>query len=914
MFASLVVITGLKLSAFDYIGAPSPFLLYFVSIITAAWVGGMSAGVVITILSAALTSYFFMVPYYAIRIENFETVVQLAVFLFEGLSITAITARLRSERMRADDAVRKSQYSVAKLEGVLHSVTDGITVQSAEGQLIFANDAAARITGFPSAQALLAAPTTETITGFEVLNPDGSPYPLAELPGRIVLQGRPAAERLLRFRILATGIERWTLVRATGIRIADDPVQYAVNVFQDVTEARREQEVRRLREEWFSTTLRSIADAVITTDAQGKITFMNPPAEKLTGWSARSADGKSLQEVFNVVDEDTRAPLLAPEARMLQEPGTAGISPNAILLRPDGTESSIDESIAPIHATQAEAVGMVLVFRDVSERRADDRRRAFLARASAELNASLDYKQTLASVAQLAVPTIADFCTVDIVEHGQPKRLAVAHVDPAKAEAVLDIMRSFPVDTGKPVFVPNIPETMLLAAASDDEHLERLRTLQLRSFITVPLEAYGRVIGVVELAMAESGREYGPKDLTLALALAERASLAIHNAHLYAEATEARRNAERASRTKDEFLAMLGHELRNPLAPITTAIELMKLTAPASLDYERAIIERQVKHLVRLVDDLLDVSRSAHGKFLLVREEIEVIDIVTSALQQVDLLLEERRHHISTTVPKGLWVSGDRVRMLQVFSNLLMNAAKYTEPGGQIEISARREADLVHITVKDNGVGIAPELLPHVFEVFVQASQSIERTQGGLGLGLAIVRNVVELHGGKVFAHSLGAGRGSEFRVELPSSNGDSASVPIQTVTTSTVPSGIKVLMVDDNEDALDLLHHALSLAGYDAHTAYDGAEALRLAEQLKPDIALLDIGLPGMDGYELARRLRTLPFATALKLVAITGYGQPSDRERTHAAGFDEHLVKPVLVDQVKAVLERLLGIETKR
>jgi CheY-like chemotaxis protein len=260
-------------------------------------------------------------------------------------------------------------------------------------------------------------------------------------------------------------------------------------------------------------------------------------------------------------------------------------------------------------------------------------------------------------------------------------------------------------------------------------------------------------------------------------------------------------------------------------------------------------------------------------------------------------------------MPRGLRVLGDPVRLAQVLSNLLTNAAKYTMPGGRIEVVGRREGDRIVVVVRDDGVGIDPELLPHVFELFVQGGQSLDRAKGGLGLGLAIVRNIVELHGGRVFAESAGAGQGSEFRVALPALEGTPAD---ETGPGPLAPSAgtgrRKVLLVDDNEDALVLLGEALTLAGYDVRTASDPITALERAGEVKPMAAVLDIGLPVMDGYELARRLRATPGLEDLKLVALTGYGQPGDRARAREAGFDEHLVKPVVVDELERVLERLV------
>jgi PAS domain S-box-containing protein len=372
-----------------------------------------------------------------------------------------------------------------------------------------------------------------------------------------------------------------------------------------------------------------------------------------------------------------------------------------------------------------------------------------------------------------------------------------------------------------------------------------------------------------------------------------------------------REAAEAANRAKDEFLAMLGHELRNPLSPILTALHLMKLRGAPGAERERTVIERQVNHLARLVDDLLDVSRIARGKVELKEEIIEMAEVIAKAIEMASPLLEQRTHTLITRVARtGLAVKGDPTRLSQVISNLLTNAAKYTPPSGRIVVSAARDNDEVVIRVRDSGIGLTPEVLPHIFDLFVQEPQAIDRSQGGLGLGLAIVRSLIERHGGSISASSDGPGCGSEFLVRLP------IAPPVQS--TDEMPPAVsaavepleltagarRVLVVDDNADAAEMLYELFGSKGYQARIAYDGPSALRLAETFVPDIAFLDIGLPVMDGYELAGRLRELPGLTSIRLVAVTGYGQESDKQKSQEAGFDHHLVKPVDFDEVEAIL----------
>jgi signal transduction histidine kinase len=373
------------------------------------------------------------------------------------------------------------------------------------------------------------------------------------------------------------------------------------------------------------------------------------------------------------------------------------------------------------------------------------------------------------------------------------------------------------------------------------------------------------------------------------------------------ELVTSRRRAEEASRAKDEFLAMLGHELRNPLAPLVTALHLMKLRAPESLERERSVIERQVKNLARLVDDLLDVSRIARGKVELRREPVELGVVVAQGIETASPLIESRRHRLTVDVPGwGMEIVADPSRLAQVIANLLTNAAKYTDPGGNLRVRASLDEKGLVLEVSDDGIGIAPELLPHVFDRFFQARQGPDRALGGLGLGLALVKSLVELHGGTVSAESAGPGRGSTFTVRLPlllpreMRAGDGRRLEELPMRKPRVR--LRMLVVDDNVDAAESLRDFFVLLGHDVQVAHDASGALRLAGEQPPELALLDIGLPGMDGYELARQLRAV--APDVYLIAATGYGQETDRRAAREAGFDRHLVKPLSIDELETLV----------
>ncbi len=364
--------------------------------------------------------------------------------------------------------------------------------------------------------------------------------------------------------------------------------------------------------------------------------------------------------------------------------------------------------------------------------------------------------------------------------------------------------------------------------------------------------------------------------------------------------------AEHINRVKDEFLATLSHELRNPLAPIVTALQLMKMHPDAeALSKERQIIERQVQHMVRLVDDLLDVSRISQGKLELQMQQLELAAVVNSATEIARPLIEQRKHRLTIDVPvSGLAFTGDEVRMVQVVTNLLTNAAKYTPAGGAIRVTGSRHGDEAVLSVSDNGHGITRDLLARIFEPFVQAPRPVDRGAGGLGIGLTLVRSLLQLHGGSVTAYSDGPGKGSEFLVKLPMEVTAVSLPPDTDVAARTPATRSRVLVVDDNADAAVLLAELLRTRGHDVRVAYDGAEALNVIVSFVPDTAVLDIGLPGMDGYELARHLRER-LGKACSLVALTGYGRAEDRHKSRAAGFDTHLVKPVDPTQIIRLVE---------
>jgi PAS domain S-box-containing protein len=442
-------------------------------------------------------------------------------------------------------------------------------------------------------------------------------------------------------------------------------------------------------------------------------------------------------------------------------------------------------------------------------------------------------------------------------------------------------------EIGKRSELADIP-ILILSAKADEELKIELLAGRAQDFVTKPFSEKDLLVRVRNLIEVRQSQE--------------------RERRLYQAVLESEARAREADRRKDEFLAMLGHELRNPLAPIMTALQVMDLKDETSSSKERQLIDRQVRHLGRLVDDLLDIARVTRGKLRINKKRIDLALVIERAVEMASPLFEQRSHNLRLVVPRtGLVVDADASRLAQVVANLLTNAAKYTEPGGSIVLTALAEGDRIIVAVKDNGQGIAPDLLPQIFDLFVQGQRTLERAQGGLGIGLALVRNLVELHGGHVEAKSGGAGQGSEFVIELPAASDEGPPAPLSARVPAVdhSPSRSRVLVVDDNVDAAEVLAEALGLLGHDVVIAHDGPAALAAAKTFPATTALLDIGLPVMDGYELASLLRQVWADRPVQFVAITGYGQETDKEKSKVSGFDAHLVKPVDLNDLRVLFE---------
>ena len=899
----------------------------------------------------------------------------------------------------------------------------------------------------------------------------------------------------------------------------------------------RAEEDLRKQSEWLRVTIASIGDAVISTDVQGKVTFMNAAAEHLTGWPQAEGVGRPLLDVFHIVHEQTRQPAEDPASRALREGMVVGLANHTVLIRRDGTERPIDDSAAPIRGDSGSPIGAVLVFRDVTERRRAEEARAQLAaivessqdaivskttegiiqswNAAAERLFGYTAEEAMGQPITLIIPAdrqgeerliiervlrgerVDHFETVRVnkagrllnislsvsplcdrdgcvigaskiarditaqkqaeqerrrlqrqveeersrlaeVFHRAPSFLAVLrgpdHVFELANERYYELIGKRDI-VGKPVrdALPEIEgqgflelldgvyrsgeafvaTDMTVMIQRDPQRPPEQRSLE---FVYQPLrDADGSVSGILAQGIDLTERKRAQESLARVTAESERqrrlyetilsntpdfvyvfsldhrvlyandalltmwgltwqdtvgktfldvgyepwhaemhnreidkvratkqpvrGEVPFHGTHgrrIYdyifvpvlgadgeveavagttRDVTE-RRQMEDAlretDRNKDEFIALLAHELRNPLAPLRNGLEVMRLAEgdESVVAQARGIMERQLTHMVRLIDDLLDISRLSQNKMELRFSRVLLSDIVTSAVETARSAIEAAGHELTIRLPaEPVFLDADLTRLAQVFNNLLSNSAKYTENGGRIRLTAQRQGEQVVVSVQDTGIGIPADALPSVFDMFAQVDRSVERSTGGLGIGLALVKGLVEKHGGTVTAISEGQGKGSTFTVALPAIASEVEPLAADAADGESPPAGHKrrILVVDDNPDSIESMSMMLELAGNEVATADDGLAAVEAAARFQPDVILMDVGMPKLNGHDATRRIRQQPDGSRALIIALTGWGQQEDRALSKAAGCDGHLVKPVKLPELEALLSEL-------
>ena len=594
---------------------------------------------------------------------------------------------------------------------------------------------------------------------------------------------------------------------------------------------------------------------------------------------------------------------LAPEARPMRLAAVEGRQVDGVVvdvLRPDGRRVTLIENAAPLFDSDGRIRGAIGIFVDITDRRRVEQEQRFLSNASRVLSSSLDYETTLSELARLVVPMFGDYCAVDVLrEDGRFARVDFVIVDPDRA-ALAEALRRYPpvmtVDspaaralrTGEPVIVEEVTPELQTRSAQSAEHLEALQRLAPRAFMMVPLRARGRSLGLLT-AGSVSARRYDDRDLALASDIAGRAALALDNALLY-------RDAQDANRLKEDFLATLSHELRTPLNALLGWTHILKVSSLDEASRKRALesIERNAHAQGVLINDLLDVSRIVSGRLRLDIQTVDLAVVVLAAIDAVRPAVRAKEIEFSVSLaPVTGEVRGDPDRLQQVIWNLLSNAVKFTPSSGRVSLKLEETGGAVQIVVADSGAGIDPAFLPHVFERFRQADSSTTRTQGGLGLGLAIVRHLVDLHGGAVTVESKGVGTGSTFVVTLPTRRATAPRVA-ETPDASPRLDGVRVLAVDDEEDSRELILMSMQIAGAEVMVVSSAPSALAALSDFEPDVIVADLAMPGMDGFTLMEELGAVGGAHAPPVIALSAYTAPADIQRAQQAGFARHLGKP--------------------
>jgi PAS domain S-box-containing protein len=653
-------------------------------------------------------------------------------------------------------------------------------------------------------------------------------------------------------------------------------------------ERKRAEKAMRESERRFRLLFETTSDGVCLHDRSGVVREVNDAYCTMSGYGREELRGMHLERL-----EAIEAPAeIAARVRRITAAGHDRFESRH--RRRDGTTFDVD--VTALHLAGNGDERIALFVRDITERRHAASFAEALNVIGQLVHATRDIDEIMRSALQAAAAALgASSAAVALRDGGH---WIVRYVHGRRAQAVGATMRDdeerhavLAIEQRRPVAVND-------ALHDGRVNREHMAAVGIRSALVVPLLVRGDAIGVCFFDYQDAAVELGPAHLDFAVKLGSSMSLAVENARLFADLQE-------GTRMRDEFLGMLSHELRNPLAPIRNSLFVLERAAPGSAPAARArqIIGRQTEHLTRLVDDLLDVTRIARGKIELHRTRTELGELVRRVCDDHRSVLQEHGMSLAVEVAGAVWVDADETRISQVMGNLLQNAARFGRRGGTVSVGSGIEEARAWIRVRDDGLGIAPEVLPHVFEPFVQAEHDLARTKGGLGLGLALVKGLVELHGGAVSARSAGAGLGAEFLVRLPLAAPPAGARATAPRAAASAP-GLRVLVVDDNADEAASLCDALALGGHSVAVAHDGAEALERARAFRPSVILCDIGLPRMNGYEVARAVRGDPGLSEVRLIALTGYARPEDVAATRAAGFDQHLAKPASIPDLERAM----------
>jgi PAS domain S-box-containing protein len=847
-----------------------PFLLFYPCVALAAWYGGLVPGLVATGLSTAIL-WLAMEPLGLLVPQGPWDLVGWGVFVAVNVFISGLSEGLHRARRRAEAARDEARARAADAQAFFEAASVGTAEADLDGRFIIVNAQFCEITGY----------TRDELRGMsfiDVTHPDDRDA--TRQAAAAFVAGNAREYRLEKRYLRKDGNIVWVDVNAAPVRDPAGRLLYTVGVIQDITARRRYQEDLEKSEQLFRSLVSASAQVVWRADADGSVIEDSPTWRAYTGQTFEEYRGLGWMDAIHPDDrERVRIDVLAALE------GRQRFESEYRLRRSDGSWSWTVARATAILGRGGALQGWIGTNTDITDRKAADEA---LRASEARLHAALE-------VGGIGI------WELDLsrgLGYWSPMAFAVIGIDPQATALDQGIWRALvhPDDSGA------VEAEFKRARDARDEYRCEHRVVRPDGVVRwldargrffydekgTPVRMLGALVDVTNRKMAETEREE-------LLGIAERA----------------RAEAEAGSRAKDEFLAMLGHELRNPLAAVRNAVVTAQLDS-ARRERSLEIARGQTDQLVRLLDDLLDVARITQGRITLRREPTYLAGIVARVLETTRAVVEERGHTLDVRLPADdVRIDADSARIEQVLVNLVTNAAKYTEPGGSIRIELRRDGTDAVLAVRDSGIGIAPDMLPRVFDLFAQAERGLDRAQGGLGIGLTIVKRVVELHGGRVEARSDGVGRGAEFVVRLPAlpaAPEETAAAPVES--SPRKGARARVLVVEDNPATAETLVMLLELLGHEVHVAHDGRAALELARATTPRVLLVDIGLPGMNGYEVARRAREDPQLRDAVLFALSGYGRDEDRAAALAAGFDGHLVKPVSAE----VLEELVARSASR
>ncbi|HET9328737.1 MAG TPA: PAS domain S-box protein [Candidatus Eisenbacteria bacterium] len=866
-----------------FLQSVAPYAFFYLPILICAWYWGVGPAVFASVLSGAVT-----LAYLWSRNEPLA----LPSLLPFAVACTGMVFLARAARGQRNEQERVNGY----LAAIIHSSNDAIVAKDLNGFIRSCNPACEKMFGYTQSELL-----GKSVT---MLIPPELHYQEEEILAR--MRKGETIEHFDTVRVTKDGRRIDVSLTISPVRAPNGQIIGISKTARDVTEVRRAERALAAQQEWFRVTLASIGDAVIATNPDGRITFLNGPAERLTGWSKALAQGKPLSEVFHIINEQTRKPVPDPVALVMRRGTVVGMANHTVLVSRDGAEYPIADSAAPIRDESGAILGVVLVFSDMTEERraeealADERER---------------FERTLESIGDGVIATDVH-CHIQfmnpVAEHltGWSVKDAVGR-DCEEVFHVLNERTRQPVenpvkqvlDNGVIVGLAN--HTVLISRGGKewpiDDSAAPIRNRE------------GRIVGAVLVFRDVTERRRADQ---------ERHQTATERERLLESERLARAEAERATRVKDDFMAMVSHELRTPLNAIVgwTQLLLAAPSDPAATQRGLEVIGRNARVQAQLISDLLDVSRIVSGKLLLEVQSVDLVDVIEAAMETVAQMAKEKGVELHAELDRapgaGLSV-GDPARLQQVVWNLLSNAIKFTPGGGRIDVEMKHVEQSVEIKIRDTGVGIKPELRGRIFDRFYQQDGPTTRRHGGLGLGLSIVRHLVELHGGTVSAWSEGEGQGATFSIVLPHSAPGIRSDTSQD-SSGTLPleeqrlKNVQVLIVEDEPDTRDLLRRMLETHGALVTTAGHASEALEAVNQKPPDILLSDIGLPGTDGYELIRRVRKSESDTvrATPAIALTAFARSEERTRALQAGYHVHIAKPVEPAELIATVASLVGL----